>query len=202
MRLPSWNNACHVAVFCSFPPVPPLAGLPRYDIESVDPLELSTEMKQFVAEYVGRHSAVDDRAWRLSWALLDSNVLDFEYDPQVTLTAAEAFRTAVEQYRAADPEGTITMGSDIPRVDGGGTSIAPALERHLHTAMGAAQQAGDLRLGAIRPNWTVDAVIQALVEDGEVVVHGVGLHGLRPAAGPLPNGRGYALTRCALERVF
>ena len=35
----------------------------------------------------------DDRAWRLSWALLDPNVLDFEYDPQVTLTAAEAFRT-------------------------------------------------------------------------------------------------------------
>jgi len=75
------------------PPVPPLAGLPRYDIESVDPLELSTEMKQFVAEYVGRPSVGDDRAWRLSWALLDPNVLDFEYDPQVTLTAAEAFRT-------------------------------------------------------------------------------------------------------------
>jgi tetratricopeptide (TPR) repeat protein len=85
--------ACASVTPAPTPPVPPLAGLPRYDIESVDPLELSTEMKQFVAEYVGRHSAVDDRAWRLSWALLDSNVLDFEYDPQVTLTAAEAFRT-------------------------------------------------------------------------------------------------------------
>jgi Flp pilus assembly protein TadD len=85
--------ACASVTPVATPPVPPLAGLPRYDIESVDPLELSTEMKQFVAEYVGRRSAVDDRAWSLSWALLDPNVLDFEYDPQVTLTAAEAFRT-------------------------------------------------------------------------------------------------------------
>jgi Flp pilus assembly protein TadD len=85
--------ACAAVTPVPTPPLPPLAGLPRYDIESVDPLELSTEMKQFVAEYVGRPSFEDDRAWRLSWALLDPNVLDFEYDPQVTLTAAEAFRT-------------------------------------------------------------------------------------------------------------
>ena len=85
--------ACASVAPVSTPPVPPLAGLPLYDIESVDPLELSTEMRQFVAEYVGRPSVEDDRAWRLSWALLDPNVLDFDYDPQVTLTAAEAFRT-------------------------------------------------------------------------------------------------------------
>ncbi|MBW2263742.1 MAG: tyrosine--tRNA ligase [Deltaproteobacteria bacterium] len=38
-------------------------------------------------------------------------------------SAAEAFRTAVEQYRAADPDGKITMGSDIPLVGGGETAV-------------------------------------------------------------------------------
>ena len=89
----SFLAACASSIPYPTPPVPPLSGLPRYDIESIDPLEMSHEMKQFVAQYVGRRSADDDRAWRLSWALLDPNVLDFEYDPQVTLTAAEAFRT-------------------------------------------------------------------------------------------------------------
>ncbi len=39
--------------------------------------------------------------------------------------AADAFRTAVEQFRASDPEGAITMGSDIPHVAGGGDSAVP-----------------------------------------------------------------------------
>lgn len=85
--------ACAANAPVPTPPLPPLAGLPRYDIESIDPLELSTEMKQFVAQHAGRPSPDEDRAWRLTWALLDPYVLDFEYDPQVTLTAAEAFRT-------------------------------------------------------------------------------------------------------------
>ncbi len=41
--------------------------------------------------------------------------------------AAEAFRTAVEQYRAADPDGTITMGSDIPAAAGGETAVPEAV---------------------------------------------------------------------------
>lgn len=75
------------------PPIPPLSNLPHYDIESIDPLELSSEMKQFVDTRMSERSPADDRAWVLSYAMLNSYVLDFTYDPHVTLTAAEAFRT-------------------------------------------------------------------------------------------------------------
>jgi tyrosyl-tRNA synthetase len=34
-------------------------------------------------------------------------------------TAQEVYATAVAQYRSADPEGTVTLGSDIPRAAGG-----------------------------------------------------------------------------------
>lgn len=74
------------------PAVPPLEGLPRYDIETLDPLELSHEMKQFVAAHLGERDD-PDRAWRMAWILLDPWVFPFEYDPRVTLTAREAFRT-------------------------------------------------------------------------------------------------------------
>lgn len=75
------------------PPVPELKDHPRYDIESVDLLGMSTEMRQFVEAQARGHSLEDDRAWNLAYAMLDPFVLDFTYDPQVTLTAREAFRT-------------------------------------------------------------------------------------------------------------
>ena len=49
------------------PAVPPLEGLPRLDIESIDPLELSHEMKQFVAAHLGDPSTLAE-AWRwMEW---------------------------------------------------------------------------------------------------------------------------------------
>lgn len=75
------------------PPVPALKDHPRYDIETVDLLGMSTEMKQFVNAQMGDRKYDDDRAWALAYAMLDPWILDFTYDPQVTLTASEAFRT-------------------------------------------------------------------------------------------------------------
>lgn len=69
-----------------------LKNQPHYDIESVDPLELSNEMKQFVAEQFNRRNIKSDRAWQLAYSILDPYILDFTYDPAVTLTASEAFR--------------------------------------------------------------------------------------------------------------
>ena len=84
--------ACAPAPIIETPPVPVLRNQPHYDIESVDPLEISTEMKQFVAEQLARRRQENDRAWQLAYAMLDPYIFDFTYDPAVTLTAAEAFR--------------------------------------------------------------------------------------------------------------
>lgn len=75
------------------PPVPELNNHPRYDIESVDLLGMSTEMRQFVEAQLKGRDMDNDRAWALAYAMLDPWILDFTYDPQVTLTAREAFRT-------------------------------------------------------------------------------------------------------------
>ena len=75
------------------PPVPPLEGHARFDIESIEPLSLSTEMKQYVAARLGSSAQDPERAWHLAYGLLDPWMFPFEYDPRVTLTAREAFRT-------------------------------------------------------------------------------------------------------------
>ena len=84
--------ACAPAPIIETPPVPVLINRPQYDIESVDPLEISTEMKQFVAEQIRRRDPKNDRAWQLAYSMLDPFIFEFTYDPDVTLTAAEAFR--------------------------------------------------------------------------------------------------------------
>ena len=67
--------ACMTLCACAtqavqIPAVPQLHGQPRYDIESVDLLAMSTEMKQFVeAQLTGRDFG-DDRAWALAYACL------------------------------------------------------------------------------------------------------------------------------------
>ena len=50
-------------------------------------------MKAFVDRMLAGQATDDDRAWILAWSMLDPNILDFSYEPRVTLTAQEAFRT-------------------------------------------------------------------------------------------------------------
>jgi len=85
--------ACATKEIIQTPPIPELTNQPRYDIESIDPLAMSTEMKQFVDNQIGERSFGEDKAWKLAYASLDPWLLDFDYDPHVTLTAKEAFRT-------------------------------------------------------------------------------------------------------------
>ncbi|MEE4217051.1 MAG: transglutaminase domain-containing protein [Xanthomonadales bacterium] len=86
-------SACAANEIIQTPPIPELSNQPGYDIESIDPLAMSAEMKQFVDSHLGSRRFAEDRAWKLAYAALDPWVLDFEYDPHVTLTAREAFRT-------------------------------------------------------------------------------------------------------------
>ena len=85
-------TAC-AAVSVQTPSVPPLQNQPHYAVDDIDPLELSGEMKQWVKAQVLKKDNRESRAWLLSYAMLTPYLLDFTYDPRVTLTAKEAFRT-------------------------------------------------------------------------------------------------------------
>jgi tetratricopeptide (TPR) repeat protein len=97
-RLSAVAVTCAVLTACATvefepPPVPPLAGHERFDIETVDPLAMSTEMRQFVAARLKTGDGSPEHAWHLVYTMLDRWQFPFEYDPRVTLTAREAFRT-------------------------------------------------------------------------------------------------------------
>jgi tetratricopeptide (TPR) repeat protein len=73
--------------------VPPLAGWPAVEIPDVDLLRLTPPMQEFTDRYVRPGSEEEGKAWMLAYAALDPYLMDFEYDPMVTLPADEAFRT-------------------------------------------------------------------------------------------------------------
>lgn len=72
--------------------VPPLAGQTVPEIPDAELLSVSPEMQQFTDAHArsGKNQAA--RAWMLAYASLDPYLLDFDYDPMVTLPADEAFR--------------------------------------------------------------------------------------------------------------
>jgi tetratricopeptide (TPR) repeat protein len=94
-RLP----ACLMAVLLSAcsslpqkqPAVPLLEGHSSIHIPDVDLLRMTPEMRSFTARYAKPASRDSGKAWMLAYAVLDPYLLDFEYDPMVTLTADEAF---------------------------------------------------------------------------------------------------------------
>lgn len=98
------TRAILAAAFCAFlliacapidtrtPDIPPLLGHDTVEVEEFDPLGLSPEMERFVQTQLSGRKNSETRAWRLAIAMLDPWSFDFTYDPQVTLTAEEAFR--------------------------------------------------------------------------------------------------------------
>jgi tetratricopeptide (TPR) repeat protein len=75
------------------PQAPPaLAGHPVPAIAGVDLLAMSPEMREFTNRYARSGSDGSPKAWKLAYAALDPYLLDFDYDPMVTLPADEAFR--------------------------------------------------------------------------------------------------------------
>jgi tetratricopeptide (TPR) repeat protein len=74
-------------------PVPQLAGYPAIGVPDVDLLKLTPEMRDFTRRYATKASDEGGKAWMLAYAALDPYLLDFEYDPMVTLPADEAFRS-------------------------------------------------------------------------------------------------------------
>lgn len=71
--------------------IPPLENQPAYPVERADLLEISPDMSRFVERTLESEDLGGGRAWSLAYATLDPYILEFEYDPQVTLAAADAF---------------------------------------------------------------------------------------------------------------
>ena len=71
--------------------IPPLENQPKVEIENVDLLGVSASMKQFIGNYAPKSMANGRKAWNLAYAALDPILLNFDYDPSLTLTAADTF---------------------------------------------------------------------------------------------------------------
>ncbi len=85
-----------LAACASLPPgrvtPPPLQNAgPAVQIDDIDVLALSPEMRQFLSRYVLQYGNPQTRLELLTLAISSSGVLNFKYDENLTLTAAEAF---------------------------------------------------------------------------------------------------------------
>ncbi|MFC1688152.1 tetratricopeptide repeat protein [Pseudomonadota bacterium] len=74
------------------PGIPPLTGQPEHEIPTVDLLAITPEMKSFIRQHAHNGKRENGKAWSLAYATMNPYLLNFDYDPQVTLPADEAFR--------------------------------------------------------------------------------------------------------------
>jgi Flp pilus assembly protein TadD len=72
--------------------LPPLDKQPHLEIADVDLLGVSAEMRQFIKQHVPDGMPRRRRAFALTYATLDPYLLNFTYDPSITLPAADTFR--------------------------------------------------------------------------------------------------------------
>ena len=72
--------------------IPDLHGFPSVEVPDADLLRLTPEMEEFAAAHAHHSGLPGGSALTLAEATLDPLLLNFEYDPMVTLTADEAFR--------------------------------------------------------------------------------------------------------------
>lgn len=86
--------ACATRGLQDEPPVPALRGHAPVPVADVELLAITPEMQRFTDRYA-RHGGKNDnsRAWMLAYAALDPYLLDFDYDPMVTLPADKAFQS-------------------------------------------------------------------------------------------------------------
>jgi lipoprotein NlpI len=88
-------NACASSPYRTPPEIPELVNQPMHDIPDVDLLATTPEMEAFVDRHSHRGKGEQSKTWALAWAALDPYILNFDYDPQVTLPADQAFERRV-----------------------------------------------------------------------------------------------------------
>jgi Flp pilus assembly protein TadD len=84
------TSACG-SLSLSPPVVPELKQLPVPPVADIDPLRTTPEIREFVELHATGERKPGGRAWALAYASLDPFLLDFDYDPMITLPADQAF---------------------------------------------------------------------------------------------------------------
>jgi tyrosyl-tRNA synthetase len=97
--------------------------------------------------------------------------------------AAEAFRTAVAEFRAADEGGEITMGSDIPPAEGSGDSSVPVVSVSMPADDGSVQ-----KLLVLAGLCKSKGEARRLIEQGGVYVDGTRVEDARAEVTNLGEG--------------
>jgi tetratricopeptide (TPR) repeat protein len=72
--------------------IPALENQPHVEIENADFLGVSVPMKRFIRNYAPEDMPSGRKAWNLAYAALNPMLLNFDYDPSLTLTAADTFK--------------------------------------------------------------------------------------------------------------
>jgi len=83
--------ACASTPFLNPPEIPELANQPAHEIPDVDLLALTPEMEEFVARHSNHGGRGLNRTWALTYAAMNPYILNFDYDPRITLPADQAF---------------------------------------------------------------------------------------------------------------
>lgn len=84
--------ACSMAPKHTPTDLPPLVRHNVPEIEIADLEAVSEEMQDFLAGYLPRTMNMGKKAWTLAYLGADPHVLEFKYDPSLTLPPAETFR--------------------------------------------------------------------------------------------------------------
>lgn len=83
--------ACTSTPSHRLPAIPELVNQPQYPIPDVNLLALSPGMKAFAERYANNDNRRQGKAWALAYATMGPDVLEFKYDPRLTLPADKVF---------------------------------------------------------------------------------------------------------------
>jgi tetratricopeptide (TPR) repeat protein len=85
-------TAC-ASVRHSTPTFPALRNVAPVEVPDADFQSASASMIAFLDEHVPMTSGIETRAWNLSWAATNRWVMPFDYEPDLTQTAAQTFES-------------------------------------------------------------------------------------------------------------
>lgn len=83
--------ACSASPVHHNTPLPPLADVTVSELDTENLFGISPEMKQFLDDHIPPGTPRGQRAWRLAVLMTDPYILQFRYNPAITLPPAETF---------------------------------------------------------------------------------------------------------------
>jgi len=73
--------------------LPPLLNQIPIEVPDADFQSVSAPMTEFLDQYVPLSDSIETRSWNMAWSVTDRTTLPFDYEPNLTQTAAKTFAT-------------------------------------------------------------------------------------------------------------